>query len=880
MVKSFDSDFEHLTGHPPFPWQRALFDEHFSVQRFPKVCDLPTGLGKTSVIAVWLLGLAAHASKPSAGAYPRRLVYVVNRRTVVDQATREVEQMRAALDKPELKRVARTLRSLGAIACAHPLAISTLRGQFADNSEWRADPARPAVVVGTVDMVGSRLLFSGYGLGFKSRPLHAGLLGQDAILVHDEAHLEPAFQALITSIEEEQRRCGDLRPIRVIALSATARAGNEGATFQLTSEDRKHDVVKKRLRAKKGLAFHKASDEASIPEKMVKLARRHEDSSRAVLLFVRRVEDVDKIAKALPSGRVQTLTGTLRGYERDRLAKADPIFARFMPKPVIDSAAGTVYLVCTSAGEVGVNISADHLVSDLAPFDSMAQRFGRVNRFGEGNAEIDVVYADVPKGKSEKNGDADLAEACRRTRKLLMALPERKDRLRDASPQALSGLDVDERRAAFTPPPVIRPATDILFDAWAMTSVRGRIPGRPDVEEWLHGIRGWEPPETHVAWRDEVGVLRDDLIERYDADELLADYPLKPHELLRDRSDRVLKHLKKIGDRGSEEESGRPPAIWIADVQGVRSVPLGSVGELGVDAIAGRTVLLAPEHGGLTPAGQLDGEAIYDEALRYDLADEWTGEDGSPLRTRVWDSDPPLGMRFIVRIDTSKPEDEPGDEGERQRRYWCWCVVPLAADDDGSRASKLTLQLDRHLQLARQFAEAITRRLGLSSATGGADLALAITLAAKWHDLGKARAVWQRSIGNLDYPANVLAKSGGTMRPLNLTAYRHELGSIIDVAAKEKGSASPATLDLALHAIAAHHGRGRPWFPAREVFDPERPEDAVVAAAREVPRRFGRLQRTYGRWGLAYLESLMRAADILASQPETSPDAIADGDTR
>ncbi|MEI6251713.1 MAG: hypothetical protein WCP30_02805, partial [Mycobacteriaceae bacterium] len=53
---------------------------------------------------------------------------------------------------------------------------------------------------------------------------------------------------------------------------------------------------------------------------------------------------------------------------------------------------GTVYLVCTSAGEVGINISADHLVCDLATFDSMAQRFGRVNRFGDGDARVDVLY--------------------------------------------------------------------------------------------------------------------------------------------------------------------------------------------------------------------------------------------------------------------------------------------------------------------------------------------------------------------------------------------------------------------------------------------------------------------------------------------------------
>ena len=87
---------------------------------------------------------------------------------------------------------------------------------------------------------------------------------------------------------------------------------------------------------------------------------------------------------------VQQLTGTLRGLERDDLVK-DPIFVRFLPKAVSDEK--TVYLVCTSAGEVGVNISADHLVSDLSTFESMAQRFGRVNRFGErDDTEIHVVH--------------------------------------------------------------------------------------------------------------------------------------------------------------------------------------------------------------------------------------------------------------------------------------------------------------------------------------------------------------------------------------------------------------------------------------------------------------------------------------------------------
>ena len=77
--------------------------------------------------------------------------------------------------------------------------------------------------------------------------------------------------------------------------------------------------------------------------------------------------------------------------------------------------------------------------------------------------------------------------------------------------------------------------------------------------------------------------------------------------------------------------------------------------------------------------------------------------------------------------------------------------------------------------------------------------------------------------------------------------------------------------DLVLHLIAAHHGRGRPHFPRDEAFDTERPQTESERVNSQVPRRFARLQRKYGRWGLAYLESLLRAADYEAS---TNPQAF------
>jgi CRISPR-associated endonuclease/helicase Cas3 len=870
MSTGFERAFATLTGCPsPFPWQQALFHE-FLKQQFPKSCDIPTGLGKTSTIAVWLLALAHHARAGTASAFPRRLVYVVNRRTVVDQSTREAERMREALADPQLQDVADALRSLGALPRDAPLAISTLRGQFADNAEWRNDPARPAVIVGTVDMIGSRLLFAGYGCGFKSRPLHAGFLGQDTLLVHDEAHLEPAFQKLIAAIEAEQQRCREFGRFRVMALTATSRT--DGEQFRLTDADRKHAVVRKRIEAKKGITFCAADDEKQVAEEVAKRALKHKGGGQAILVFLRELKNLQIVVKKIEAecpGQVQSLTGTMRGLERDTLAKEDAIFARFMPKPGsgVTPQHGTVYLVCTSAGEVGIDISADHLVCDLTPFDSMAQRFGRVNRFGDGDARIDIVYESKP---DEKKKDDPYEQARWRTLALLRSLPVNDEGRGDASPAALSKLPVADRQGAFTPAPVILSTSDILFDAWALTSIRQRLPGRPPVADWLHGIAEWEPPETYVAWREEVECLTGELLERHKPEDLLEDYPLKPHELLRDRTSRVFDHLEMIAERCSDLFA------WLIESEGeVRVVSLSQLVKKDkqkkpVVNLADCTVLLPPPAGGLEK-GMLNGSAAFDDARRflYDVADKWMDEKNAPRRCRVWDDHEPLGrMRLVQVIDLRPDADSDDDEETPKRRHWRWYVRPRSADDDGSRAAIQPQRLNYHLGLAEGFARELVGKLALGELE-----AKAVTLAAKWHDLGKKRAVWQRSIGNRNYdpndPSCVLAKSGRGGRLLDLNDYRHEFGSLLDLEKgddPEFGQLAGHVRDLALHLIAAHHGRARPHFPAGEAFDPERKDSDAAEIVREVPRRFARLQRRYGRWGLAYIESLVRAADALASQ--------------
>ena len=59
------------------------------------------------------------------------------------------------------------------------------------------------------------------------------------------------------------------------------------------------------------------------------------------------------------------------------------------------------FLISTSAGEVGFDLNADHLVGDAAPLDSWIQRLGRVNRRGNGDATVILIKEKEPAEKTD-----------------------------------------------------------------------------------------------------------------------------------------------------------------------------------------------------------------------------------------------------------------------------------------------------------------------------------------------------------------------------------------------------------------------------------------------------------------------------------------------
>ena len=184
-----------------------------------------------------------------------------------------------------------------------------------------------------------------------------------------------------------------------------------------------------------------------------------------------------------------------------------------------------------------------------------------------------------------------------------------------------------------------------------------------------------------MAWREEVDVITEELSKQYPPEDLLEDYPLKPHELLRDRSGRVLEDLKKLAKRHPDA-----PVWLLADDGSVEPSTLRDLaGDKKKDRIDYKTILLPPSVGGLSE-GLLDG----DSDTAGDVADVWPDGDGPQPRIRVRDANPQLmekikGMRLIRTIDTVPRAEEESDGGEvAGHRFWHWYELPKWADDDGS----------------------------------------------------------------------------------------------------------------------------------------------------------------------------------------------------
>jgi len=366
-----------------------------------------------------------------------------------------------------------------------------------------------------------------------------------------------------------------------------------------------------------------------------------------------------------------------------------------------------------------------------------------------------------------------------------------------------------------------------------------------------------------VAWRKEIMLLRRAAADPETVEDWFHACPVLSHERMRDLTTRVGDTLTKMLQQRRENDANRDFPVVILNERGEAEWRMLSEIAEKDSKIEYRTIVLPTELGGLNDDGALDSGA---ENEARDVAEE----NQSIRRQRLM----PMHDGRYEQLMTGEIVDSlPGELRERER-----VVLEEAPEGQSETASRELILMIRPNELAVENPETAKFRQALSihsdciaarayrsaSALGlKGSFKEALVIAARWHDRGKNREVWQRFACNRD-GNEPLAKSTKYRHGRALGGYRHEFGSLLDAAADAEIKAHPES-DLILHLIAAHHGWARPHFEPKAQ-DPKHTSKDNDDAAGDVMRRFGYLQQRFGRWGLAWLESLLRCADVAASK--------------
>src|SRR6266571_4930568 len=223
---------------------------------WPGALDIPTGAGKTAAIDIAVFHLALEADRALERRAAIRIAFVVDRRLVVDDAYQRALAVEAALRRSVSGVLAKVRSRLALLAETddRPLAVARLRGGLVREPDWVRTPSQPVVLVSTVDQVGSRLLFRGYGISDRMKPVHAGLLGTDTLLLLDEAHLSQPFVQTAAAPRDQgvpsNAEAAHLpgRPVVVVTLSATQTAPRP---YRIGKKDLEHPTLEPRLHAPK-----------------------------------------------------------------------------------------------------------------------------------------------------------------------------------------------------------------------------------------------------------------------------------------------------------------------------------------------------------------------------------------------------------------------------------------------------------------------------------------------------------------------------------------------------------------------------------------------------------------------------------------------------
>lgn len=364
--------FRSATGSGPYAYQRALGEAAVP----PAVLNVHTGAGKTQALIVsWLYARRVRKTGP------RRLVYALPMRSLVEQTADVARRMRErlALDDDEL-------------------GINTLMGGVgsAERSGWRNWPERDQILIGTVDMLLSRALNRGYAESRFAWPVAFGLLNNDCRWVFDEVQLMGAARATSAQLDGLRVALGTALPCETIWASATVdRTALEtvdrpelGSVMTLPDEDR-GGALYDRLHARKTLErLDLAQEGVGPPAAAIARATIERHLRGALTLIVVNTVDLAQSVYRELDRRGEAANVVLL-HSRFRPPERREHMDRALDTP---GDTGTI-VVATQVVEAGVDMSAHLLVTETAPFSSIVQRLGRCNRAGE-DSEATVLWLD------------------------------------------------------------------------------------------------------------------------------------------------------------------------------------------------------------------------------------------------------------------------------------------------------------------------------------------------------------------------------------------------------------------------------------------------------------------------------------------------------
>ena len=527
----FNAFFREVHGSKkrPFPWQIELAKQ-VCASGWPEQLDLPTAAGKTAVLDIAAFSLAAQSADANRKA-PLRIFFVIDRRVVVDQAAQHAEKLaralRAALDYPAqypvLHAAASRLMEFGGYA---PLHVAVLRGGIYREPAWYYAPNQPLICLSTVDQVGSRLLFRGYGVSEAMRSVHAGLIGCDSLIFVDEAHLSAPFVDTVRSIHRYRDSYWADQPLGqpfvAVEMSATQRS-RKSRPFQLLPEDYKDPVLAPRLSASKRASLEAPADlEATVVEKVKQFLSAK--SVQIVGVIVNRVGSARAIFEALRTdeeSEVILVTGRARSYDRDLLLKerlALAVSGRDRSQPL----SRKLVVVATQTIEVGADLDFDALVTEAASLDALRQRFGRLDRMGELKQSLAWILLRPIEQVEKSKHDPIYGAALTNTWKWLNEQVARKAKKVARKEKGQEATVCSERKFVdfgvlaldarlkvagdITPFFLTREAGPVLLPACLDTLIQTNLTPDPDPEIsiFLHGTSRSAVNDVQIVWREDL----------------------------------------------------------------------------------------------------------------------------------------------------------------------------------------------------------------------------------------------------------------------------------------------------------------------------------------------------------------------------------------